>query len=403
MQNRKQLASLIAGGVASSEQLAEAGRDLVHAVKMDQAVSQTRMTSSPAIEKAGSDDGRTLSFIASTEGVDRMGDIIRVKGWDLANYRKNPIILFQHNSDWPIGTAKIYKGELPGGKKALLSDITFASAEASPMAEQVYQLAKAKVLRGNSVGFFPRETRVPKDEKERTALGLGEFGVVFERSELIEDSVVSVPANPEAVQLGLRDLVRRSLLTQEQADLFVHDALGKQPADWFDNARRSLFDFSEVGEQLSAIFADAEQDGDDTYDDSDDEFQVEPLSFSDPVGDLLSSVEGSEKGYTWRFEAAGSSFDASTFPFTLTSLPSAQADSALATALTALVATQAEQLEATRALADTLHDLARKVLTLNVASTSKSGAGDEDGDEEGFDTRSVKDALRRLTEALAPK
>lgn len=38
----------------------------------------------------------TYSFVASDETADRYGDIVRVAGWDLANYKRNPIVLFQH-------------------------------------------------------------------------------------------------------------------------------------------------------------------------------------------------------------------------------------------------------------------------------------------------------------------
>ena len=45
-------------------------------------------------------DERNRSFIAvaSTETPDREGDVIRVSGWQLDNYRINPIGLYSH--DW---------------------------------------------------------------------------------------------------------------------------------------------------------------------------------------------------------------------------------------------------------------------------------------------------------------
>src|SRR5215472_10080451 len=44
-----------------------------------------------------------LEFVLSDETPDRMGDIIAVNGWYLENFKRNPIALFGHRSDFPIG------------------------------------------------------------------------------------------------------------------------------------------------------------------------------------------------------------------------------------------------------------------------------------------------------------
>jgi hypothetical protein len=40
---------------------------------------------------------RTITLFASDESVDRDGDVISVKGWQLDNYLKNPALLWSHN------------------------------------------------------------------------------------------------------------------------------------------------------------------------------------------------------------------------------------------------------------------------------------------------------------------
>src|SRR5262245_2388820 len=52
----------------------------------------------------GSNNG--MEFILSDESVDRMGDIISADGWQLANFRKNPVALAFHRSDFAIGKWK---------------------------------------------------------------------------------------------------------------------------------------------------------------------------------------------------------------------------------------------------------------------------------------------------------
>src|SRR5215207_9411878 len=42
-----------------------------------------------------------LEFVMSDESVDRMGDVIEASGWDLANFNRHPIALFNHNKHFP--------------------------------------------------------------------------------------------------------------------------------------------------------------------------------------------------------------------------------------------------------------------------------------------------------------
>jgi hypothetical protein len=44
-----------------------------------------------------------LRYVMSDESVDRMGDVIEAKGWKLGHFKRNPIALFNHKSDFPIG------------------------------------------------------------------------------------------------------------------------------------------------------------------------------------------------------------------------------------------------------------------------------------------------------------
>ena len=56
------------------------------------------------IRKTHADEGHSgLEFVLSDATPDRYGDTIQADGWDLANFKKNPIALFNHNSDFPVG------------------------------------------------------------------------------------------------------------------------------------------------------------------------------------------------------------------------------------------------------------------------------------------------------------
>lgn len=142
------------------------------------------------------DKDRKLRFTISTEDVDRDGDTIKVRGWDVKNFRKNPVVLFGHNSREPsiAKATKVGKsdGALTAEAEFLPPDI--ADHDHVRFSDMVFQMLKQKFLRATSVGFRPLEFKRPDEEENR-----GPFGVDFIKQELLEFSVVPVPANPEAL------------------------------------------------------------------------------------------------------------------------------------------------------------------------------------------------------------
>jgi len=51
--------------------------------------------------KAVNTETRTVDFVISNEEVDRDGDIVSLKGWDLSHFKKNPVVLFGHDHNSP--------------------------------------------------------------------------------------------------------------------------------------------------------------------------------------------------------------------------------------------------------------------------------------------------------------
>lgn len=139
-------------------------------------------------EKSINKETRSARFVASTEAVDSYGEIVK-QNWNLARYKANPIVLYNHQRNGttlPIGTAET---EMVGGKLECV--ITFASEKASPLAENVWNLVLEKVLRAVSVGFRPLDMRLEMHN--------GEEVFVLDNNELYEISVTPIGANPEAL------------------------------------------------------------------------------------------------------------------------------------------------------------------------------------------------------------
>ncbi len=156
------------------------------------------------------DAARTIEFAASTETPDRYGDVIRVDGWQLDNFQKNPVFLWAHRSeDPPIGRI-ISATKDTSGTPTLVETVQFASADVYPFADTVYKLYKAGFMNAVSVGFLPLEYEPlmtqSEDDEESAPF---QTGWDFTMVEQLELSAVPIPANPEALGRVLKS-VRRS-------------------------------------------------------------------------------------------------------------------------------------------------------------------------------------------------
>lgn len=136
---------------------------------------------------------RKMSFTISTAAVDRDGDTIDPKGWDLGSYSKNPVVLWAHDySKPPVGKAINIKSTEHG----LQADVEFLPQGMDPFADMIHDMCKGGFLNATSVGFRG------KGEKSKDR----EYGYDFKTQELLEFSIVPVPANPEALaQRGIKN------------------------------------------------------------------------------------------------------------------------------------------------------------------------------------------------------
>ena len=120
----------------------------------------------------------TIEGYASTDDVDRQGDIVPASVWKkgIQNYLKNPVILAYHDHSEPVGRMVEHRVDGKG---------LWVKARISSAAGEVFNLVKDGILTAFSIGF-----RIVDAEYDAAK----ELFVVKEL-ELHEISVVSVPAN----------------------------------------------------------------------------------------------------------------------------------------------------------------------------------------------------------------
>ncbi len=143
------------------------------------------------VHKAVAEKGDGMEFVLSDGTVDRYGDIVEPDGWVLTNFKKNPIALFGHSSGFPIGTWANLRVE--GGK--LLGRLVLAAQGTSARIDELRGLLEQGILRAVSVGFRPIDSD-PIDPKQPWGAQR------YKKQELLECSLVSVPANPAAIALA---------------------------------------------------------------------------------------------------------------------------------------------------------------------------------------------------------
>ena len=129
------------------------------------------------------DGGVHICGMASTADFDRAGDTISAEAWTkggLNNFEKNPIILFNHDYNKPIGRAT--------GLKVTENGLELKAKISKSAPDHVAQLVKEGILGAFSVGFRVKDA----DYLAETD------GLKIKDAELFEVSVVSVPCNQAA-------------------------------------------------------------------------------------------------------------------------------------------------------------------------------------------------------------
>lgn len=136
---------------------------------------------------------RTFSGIASTPSTDRMGDIVEPEG---AVFKLPIPFLWQHNAREPIGWITKAKVTSAGieveGEVAVIKE----AGKLKDRLDEAWQMLKARLVRGLSIGFSAIETADIK----------GTWGMRFIKWEWLELSAVTIAANSDASISSIKQL-----------------------------------------------------------------------------------------------------------------------------------------------------------------------------------------------------
>jgi len=192
-------------------------------------------------------ESKGFRFTSTSDTKDADGDIIESAGGDWERYKKNPIILRDHQAhgrgEWPaqIGTAT----EIKHLKSRTDLLVEFTPPEVNPAGERVRLLIewrmdqKALSDRAGAMSIGFRPTDFAWDKKLD--------GVRFAGWEVLENSFVSVPSNPDAL--------RRMIAAGIDLDWVIEDATKTLEAAGFVITKQEQADALAVVETLDPATA----------------------------------------------------------------------------------------------------------------------------------------------------
>lgn len=165
-----------------------------------------------------SNDTRSARFTMSSDAPDRDKDIVHQDGLDTSTFMKNPqALLFHQSRGFPIGAwSNIGKGKA-GAAKTTEGDLTFLPEGADPDADRAAKHVQFGTLRTVSIGFIPKSIRARERDPDCYYSG---YDIL--EAELIECSLVPVPAQPDAlVKSANGDMALARELVEEILDTYA--------------------------------------------------------------------------------------------------------------------------------------------------------------------------------------
>lgn len=145
------------------------------------------------------EETREVEFIISSEAKDRYGDRLLIDRWDLKNYNSNGVVGYQHevwgfgicnppDPDYMMGPGKAWIED-----KFLVGSVKFEPKNVNELAEKIFQKVLHGTLKAASVGVL-------ETNKEDGYIDEKDGAYVFGGQELLEWSIVNIPANQEAIR-----------------------------------------------------------------------------------------------------------------------------------------------------------------------------------------------------------
>ena len=139
---------------------------------------------------------REIVACISTSAVDRDGDVVLPEGLVRKNY-SGLTVFYNHDTALPLGAAQWVK---KSGDRVIAK---YRCTDKTQFGRDMFALAQDGVLNSYSIGFLPGEFSGPTPEETARRPELKMARRIYRKWELLEFSLVGIPANPEATMLAI--------------------------------------------------------------------------------------------------------------------------------------------------------------------------------------------------------
>lgn len=166
------------------------------------------------------DETRTARFTMTSQAPDRYGDEVMTEGLDTVEFEKNPVgLLFHMSRGFPIGSWSNLEKKATSRPPKMEGDLTLLPAGADETADRAATHIKFGTLRACSIGFRPLELELIRDKEDNWT-----GGIRWLETELVECSLVPIPAHPKAMAKALDgDDAALTRIIQQQIDEFLSE------------------------------------------------------------------------------------------------------------------------------------------------------------------------------------
>lgn len=167
--------------------------------------------------KSVDEKNRTITFCFSDDQPDRQGEIVDQATWDVKNYMNNPVILWGHDpSENENVLGQGISLDLNNNGRSYIT-AQFDDAQTNQKADTIFRQLVKRTLRCVSASFINHTFEWESDTP------------ILKDNELLEVSIVAIPANPRAIALGLKE-----------------GSINKKDATWLMESMRKEADLLEV-------------------------------------------------------------------------------------------------------------------------------------------------------------
>ena len=158
--------------------------------------SDSALLDAPTSGTSIDESRRCATFVISTPTPDRSEDVVVPTGVILDNYKRNPVVFYDHGFSGiqtPIGKCEDEQGNLA---ITVTDEGIEGTCYFSDTLEgnQIFQLVTEGVVRAASINLQPKTYTIRSDDTST-----GRPGMAIDEWELLEWSVVGIPDNPQAI------------------------------------------------------------------------------------------------------------------------------------------------------------------------------------------------------------